>query len=68
MCCTTLCCGPRTGSIRSQGLSIRNSIATAHSNTARMRCRNRRAVSAFVCQMGATGVKPRYFVLPAEII
>ena len=39
--------------MRSQGLSIRNSIATAHSNTARMRCRNRRAVSAFVCQMGA---------------
>ena len=44
MCCTTLCCGPRTGPIRWHGLSIRNSIATAHSNTARMRCRNRRAV------------------------
>ena len=53
MCCTTSCWGPRTGSIRSHGLSIRNSIATAHSKTARMRWRSRRAVSAFACQMGA---------------
>ena len=37
MCSTTSCWGPRTGPIRWHGLSIRNSIATAHSNTARMR-------------------------------
>ena len=42
--------GPRTGPIRSQGLLILNSMATAHSNTARRR--TRRAVFAFRCQMG----------------
>ena len=31
---------------------MRNSIATAHSRTARKRRRTRRAVSAFRCQMG----------------
>ena len=35
MCSTGACCGPRTGPMRSQGLSTRNSMATAHSNTAR---------------------------------
>ncbi len=45
MCCTTSCCGPRTEPIRSHGVSMRNSIATAHSSTARMRWRSHRAVS-----------------------
>ena len=52
MCRTTFCWVPRTGPIRSQGLSILNSMATAHSNTARRRWRTRRAVGAFRCQMG----------------
>ena len=37
---------------RSQGLSVLNSIATAHCNTALMRWRTGRAVSALACQMG----------------
>ena len=44
-CSTTSRWGPRTGPIRSQGLLILNSMATAHSNTARRR--TRRAVFAF---------------------
>ena len=52
MCCTTPCWAPSTGTTRSQGLSSRNSIATAHSNTARMRRWTQRAMTAFRCQMG----------------
>ena len=52
MCCTTSCWAPSTGTTRSHGLSSRNSIATAHSNTARMRCWMQRAMTAFRCQMG----------------
>ena len=46
------CCGPRTDRTRSQGLSVRNSIATAHSNTERMRWCTDWAVDPFVCQIG----------------
>ena len=38
--------------MRSHGLSTRNSIATAHSSTVRMRWLTRRAVCAFSCQIG----------------
>ena len=51
-CCTTRCCGPRTDRTRSQGLSVRNSIATAHSNTERMRWCTDWAVDPFACQIG----------------
>ena len=38
-CRTTSSCAPRTDTTRSQGLSVRYSIATAHSSTVRMRWR-----------------------------
>ena len=44
--------GRGTGPIRSQGLSVRQFMAMAHSSTARMRRRIRWAVCAFVCQIG----------------
>ncbi len=37
MCFTTRFCGPSTDRTRSQGLSARYSIATAHSSTERTR-------------------------------
>ena len=40
--------------MRSQGLSLRSSIATAHSRTARIRSRTLRAVCAFTCQIGVS--------------
>ena len=39
----TVSCGPRTGPRRSQGLSVLNSIATAHSSTVRIRWHTKRA-------------------------
>ena len=47
MCCATFPCTPRTGPIRSQGLSGLRSIARAHSMTVRTRWRSFRAVVAF---------------------
>ena len=44
MCSTAACCGPSTEPMRSHGLSALSSIATAHSRTARIRSRTRRAV------------------------
>ena len=49
MCLTRSCCGPSTGAMRSHGLSARYPIATAHSITALMRWRSRRAVSGLMC-------------------
>ena len=49
---TTWRCGPRTGPMRSHGLSVRCSIAIAHSSTAWMRWRRVRAVRIFTCQSG----------------
>ena len=40
--------------MRSHGLSCLHSIATAHSSTARIRSRTRRAVCAFTCQTGVS--------------
>ena len=44
---------PRTGPIRSHGLSVLNSIAMAHSSTAPMHHLTCRAVGGFTCQIGA---------------
>ena len=44
--------------MRSQGLSLRSSIATAHSRTPlRIRSRTRRAVCAFTCQIGREDIE-----------
>ena len=45
-------CGLSTGSTRSQGLSLRRSMAMAHSSTDQMRWRTARAVSVLTCQIG----------------
>ena len=52
MCSTGAFWGPSTGPMRSQGLSLLSSMATAHSITAWIRWRTRRAVCAFACQIG----------------
>ena len=51
---TTSRCGPRTGPMRSHGLSVRCSMAMLHSRMAWMRWRRRRAVSGFTCQIGVS--------------
>ena len=40
--------------MRSQGLSARSSNATAHSRTARIRSRTRRAVGGLACQIAVS--------------
>ena len=55
---TPACAAPRPAGVRASlrcgrpGLSVRNSIATAHCITALMRWRARRAVPGFECRMG----------------
>ena len=46
------CWGPRTGRSRSHGLSVRQSMATAHSSTARIRRRTKRATLASRARWG----------------
>ena len=68
MCRTRIRWRPRAGLIRSHGLSVRYCMAMAHSITALMRWRTRRAVSGCACQMGPSVSSRSALVMSSSII